>query len=70
MLLRARNLRQWRTEEAPEIAKSYWKLGEHGTVLDLMYAVRADEAEHRDVNHLLREWEKTKSIHCTIHKQS
>lgn len=43
----------WRTEEAPAIAKSYWKLGEHGTVLDLMCAVRADEAEHRDVNHLL-----------------
>jgi hypothetical protein len=46
-------LAAWRTEEAPAIAKSYWKLGEHGTVLDLMYAVRADEAEHRDVNHLL-----------------
>lgn len=43
----------WRTEHAPEIAKSYWKLGENGTVLDLMYAVRADEAEHRDVNHLV-----------------
>ena len=47
------DLAAWRTEEAPPIAKSYWKLGEHGTVLDLMYAVRADEAEHRDVNHLL-----------------
>lgn len=47
------DLGAWRTEEAPAIAKSYWKLGEHGTVLDLMYAVRADEAEHRDVNHLL-----------------
>jgi hypothetical protein len=46
-------LANWRTEQAPNIAKSYWKLGEHGTVLDLMYAVRADEAEHRDVNHLL-----------------
>lgn len=27
-------------------------MGESGTVLELMYAVRADEAEHRDVNHL------------------
>ena len=41
----------WRTEGAPAIAKAYWKLGETGTVLDLVYAVRADEAEHRDVNH-------------------
>ena len=48
-------LGQWRTEPAPSIARSYWKLGEHGTVLDTMYAVRADEAEHRDVNHLVTE---------------
>jgi hypothetical protein len=44
-------LAAWRTEDAPDIAKAYWKLGEMGTVLDLVYAVRADEAEHRDVNH-------------------
>ena len=26
-------------------------MGEKGTVYDVMMAVRADEAEHRDVNH-------------------
>jgi hypothetical protein len=46
------DLAKWRTEVAPGIGRAYWKLGEEGTVLDLMYAVRADEAEHRDVNHL------------------
>lgn len=46
------DLGKWRTERAPGIARAYWKLGENGTILDLMYAVRADEAEHRDVNHL------------------
>ena len=46
------DLAKWRTEIAPSIGRAYWKLGEEGTVLDLMYAVRADEAEHRDVNHL------------------
>lgn len=45
------DLAKWRTERAPKIGISYWHLGEEGTVLDLMYAVRADEAEHRDVNH-------------------
>jgi hypothetical protein len=45
------DLAMWRTEEAPKIAKGYWHLGENGTVLDVMRAVRADEAEHRDVNH-------------------
>ena len=44
-------LAAWRTQHAPAIAKAYWKLGERGTVLDLILAVRADEAEHRDVNH-------------------
>jgi hypothetical protein len=43
----------WRTEAPPKIAISYWKLGEDATVLDLMKAVRADEAEHRDVNHTI-----------------
>jgi len=44
-------LAMWRSEDAPKIAKAYWHLGEHGTILDVMKAVRADEAEHRDVNH-------------------
>lgn len=46
------DLKVWKTQVAPAIARGYWHLGEDGTVLDLMYAVRADEAEHRDVNHL------------------
>jgi hypothetical protein len=50
-------LAQWKTELAPNIARGYWHLGEDGTVLDLMYAVRADEAEHRDVNHACSELE-------------
>lgn len=47
----ARDLSEWRTQLAPKIARGYWHLGEDGTVLDMMYAIRADEAEHRDVNH-------------------
>lgn len=45
------DLAEWRVEAAPKIAKGYWHLGEEGTVFDVMKAVRADEAEHRDVNH-------------------
>lgn len=47
----------WKTEVAPNIARGYWQLGERGTVLDFIYAVRADEAEHRDVNHACSELE-------------
>jgi hypothetical protein len=43
----------WRTEAPPKITISYWKLGEEATVLDLMKAVQADEAEHCDVNHIV-----------------
>jgi hypothetical protein len=50
-------LSEWKTEVAPNIARGYWQLGEQGTVLDLIYAVRADEAEHRDVNHACSELE-------------
>ena len=42
---------QCKTQDAPKIAKGFWHLGENGTVLDVMKAIRADEADHRDVNH-------------------
>lgn len=36
---------------APDIAKRYWNLSEDATLRDVVIAVRADEAKHRDVNH-------------------
>ena len=36
---------------APEIAKGYWNLPADATLRDVVIAVRADEASHRDVNH-------------------
>ncbi|HYD88241.1 MAG TPA: alternative oxidase [Vitreimonas sp.] len=36
---------------APEIAKRYWNLPDDATLRDVVLAVRADEAHHRDVNH-------------------
>ena len=36
---------------APQIAIDYWQLPEDATFRDVIIAVRADEAEHRDVNH-------------------
>lgn len=36
---------------APPIALSYWKLPPKATLRDVVIAVRADEAGHRDVNH-------------------
>ena len=36
---------------APQIAIDYWQLDKDATLRDVVIAVRADEAEHRDVNH-------------------
>lgn len=36
---------------APRIAIDYWKLSPDATLRDVIIAVRADEAHHRDVNH-------------------
>ena len=36
---------------APPIALDYWKLPADARLRDVVLAVRADEAEHRDVNH-------------------
>jgi ubiquinol oxidase len=36
---------------APQIAIDYWKLSQDARLRDVVIAVRADEAHHRDTNH-------------------
>jgi ubiquinol oxidase len=36
---------------APQLAIDYWNLAQDARLRDVIIAVRADEAEHRDVNH-------------------
>jgi len=36
---------------APDIAKKYWNLPDDATLRDVVIIIRADEADHRDVNH-------------------
>lgn len=40
---------------APQVAIDYWKLSPDATLRDVVIAVRADEAGHRDVNHAFAE---------------
>merc|ERR1712137_140842 len=47
------NLKVWEKTPAPEIAKNYWRLSEDATMYDVIRNIRADEANHRDVNHTL-----------------
>ena len=53
--LDAGKLPAWQGLAAPDIAKLYWRLEPGATMRDLLLAVRADEASHRDVNHELSE---------------
>ena len=44
-------LKDWGHQQAPAIAIDYWRLAPDATMRDMFLAVRADEANHRDVNH-------------------
>jgi len=48
-------LPMWKHMPAPEKAIKYWKLAPDAKMRDVILAVRADEAHHRDVNHTLSE---------------
>jgi len=37
----------WSKTSAPDIAKKYWKLADNAMMKDVLLAVRADEATHR-----------------------
>lgn len=48
-------LPEWENYPAPRIAIDYWGLPHDAQILDVMRALRADEANHRYVNHTLAE---------------
>ena len=51
-LLRAGKLPTWAKKPCPPAGIEYWGLRPEATMEDLLLAVRADEAHHRDVNHM------------------
>ena len=51
--LDAGKLPMWSHMPSPLIAKTYWNLADDATMRDVIYAIRADEAHHRVVNHTL-----------------
>ena len=44
---------EWEDVPAPQIAIDYWRLAPSAKLIDVIRAVRADEATHRFVNHSL-----------------
>lgn len=49
--LKEGRLPEWQNVPAPEIAKQYWQLQDNAMLVDVIRAVRADEATHRHINH-------------------
>jgi hypothetical protein len=45
------HLDEWCTMTAPLIGRSYYNLPDDAKVYDMIKCIRADEANHRDVNH-------------------
>lgn len=57
--LKEGRLPEWENVAAPEIAKQYWQLGDDAMLVDVIRAVRADEATHRHINHTFASLEPT-----------
>jgi len=43
---------EWQARTPPDIAMKYWMLQQNASMIDLFKVIRADEAHHRDCNHL------------------
>ncbi|KAH7488012.1 Alternative oxidase, mitochondrial [Phytophthora ramorum] len=52
----------WKQKKAPLIAQTYYKLPEDASVHDMVKCIRADEANHRDVNHAFANLDQKKGV--------
>lgn len=53
---------EWKHKVAPAIARSYYKLPSDAKVYDMIQCIRADEANHRDVNHTFAGLDQAKGV--------
>ncbi|POM72887.1 ABC transporter-like protein [Phytophthora palmivora] len=66
----------WKEKKAPLIAQTYYKLPEDSSVYDMIKCIRADECNHRDVNHAFADLDQKKVfvlkhyLHCGISQSS
>lgn len=52
-------MQNWAKTPAPDVALHYWQLPKGSTMRDVILAVRADEANHSEVNHKFSELRQT-----------
>jgi len=68
--LDAGHLPKWGKMSAPPIAIKYWRLSEQATMRDVLLAIRADEAIHRDANHVFASIPKDNHNPFVVHNSS
>ncbi|KUF98494.1 hypothetical protein AM588_10007871 [Phytophthora nicotianae] len=61
------HLDAWKEKKAPLIAQTYYKLPEDATVYDMIKCVRADECNHRDVNHEFANLDQKTGVSPFVH---
>ncbi|GMF11088.1 unnamed protein product [Phytophthora lilii] len=52
----------WKEKKAPLIAQTYYKLPEGTNIYDMIKCIRADECNHRDVNHTFADLDQNKGV--------
>lgn len=62
------HLKEWQDMLAPAIARNYYKLPSDAKVYDMIKCIRADEANHRDVNHTFAGLDQVKGVSPFIGK--
>ncbi|KAG7378528.1 hypothetical protein PHYPSEUDO_009941 [Phytophthora pseudosyringae] len=61
------NLDVWKEKKAPLIAQTYYKLPEGTNIYDMIKCIRADECNHRDVNHAFADLDQNKGVSPFVH---
>ncbi|RLN92708.1 hypothetical protein BBJ28_00012169 [Nothophytophthora sp. Chile5] len=62
------HLEEWRTQTAPLIGRNYYNLPEDAKIYDMIKCIRADEANHRDVNHTFAGLDQDKGVNPFMDK--
>jgi len=61
------HLDEWKQKQAPLIGRTYYKLPEDAKIYDMVKCIRADEANHRDVNHTFASLDQKKGVNPFVH---
>ncbi|EEY56371.1 alternative oxidase, mitochondrial precursor [Phytophthora infestans T30-4] len=61
------HLDAWKEKKAPLIAQTYYKLPEDASLYDMVKCVRADECNHRDVNHEFANLDQKTGVSPFVH---